>query len=287
MQKFRERKYSAMAVLKTEPCSVCGSESCPCILATIKECIVCHHLQANKEMCDCDWQKVCIYLNFRHNKTAVPEVSSLMRVVPLRCLNRGEDIFQLYLAISPEMMNRIHPLEKVYFCSTFYAKRYRLAAVVLQKYPEQQVACLGIKASFLDERLLLSNHLSYHLEHTGKSTVLGLSSLVKITNGKILVVAEGLGELMVPALAQQIMENNSNFLSIALAKGHPILNSKIADLGAELIICGSNTAKAFQSAAAKGINYCCSLGSIDLHKKVLQAFLKYKLFMPLAATLFD
>ncbi|MEW6663220.1 MAG: hypothetical protein ACOY9Y_15400 [Bacillota bacterium] len=112
-----------MPVLKTEPvnCIVCGSETCPCILAALQECMVCSHLQANKELCDCDWQKVCVYLNYRHNGTIVPKVSTLTGAVPLRCLNMGEDNYMLYLAVSPEMIERLSPLEKVYFYSSLSA----------------------------------------------------------------------------------------------------------------------------------------------------------------------
>ena len=276
-----------MQVLKTEPCDVCNSEICPCILATLQECMICSHLQANKESCDCDWQKVCVYLNYLHNGTIIPKVLTMTGTVLLRCLKLREDIFLLYLAVSPELFDKLSSLDKVYFCSSISAKSYRVSAVILQKYPAHHVVSLGIKTSLLDERLLTSKHLSYYLETTGRTTVLGLAPLAKTSNGKILIIAEGLGELMVPALVQNFLAGKGNEIDVVIAEPQTVFKRKVLDLGAQLNCIGTDFTAIFSSAAARGINYCCSLGNVELHKRVAQAMFKSNLSTPLAATLFD
>lgn len=44
-------------------CIDCGTENCPCVLASSGDCLVCGKLQA-KNLCDCCWNGVCVYNEF-------------------------------------------------------------------------------------------------------------------------------------------------------------------------------------------------------------------------------
>lgn len=51
---------------QTVDCIDAGTENCPCYLAQTGDCLICSRL-AGQETCDCKWQGVCVYNEFRQS----------------------------------------------------------------------------------------------------------------------------------------------------------------------------------------------------------------------------
>lgn len=213
-----------MPQAKSLPCFDAGSEYCPCVLASLGQCISCSMLQG-RDTCDCGWSGVCVYAEFeRAGKQARPgREQSTAHVTTLTPLERPRDDYKAYLAeiAVPFSLARWCTLPGSFVLLRPEAAReaFNVPISVMESSAHSikiAVECRGPKTTALETALLRDRKVVV----TGPfwSGLQGYTQLASLARGNTLVIAKGMAQAAVPPIASYIRSRGGN-LKVLIGPG--------------------------------------------------------------------
>lgn len=210
-----------MPQAKSLPCFDAGSEYCPCVLASLGQCISCSMLQG-RDTCDCGWSGVCVCAEFeRAGRQARPgREQSTAHVTTLTPLERPRDDYKAYLAeiAVPFSLARWCTLPGSFVLLRPEAAReaFNVPISVMESSAHSikiAVECRGPKTTALETALLRDRKVVV----TGPfwSGLQGPVHPSTLAQGNTLVVAKGMAQAAVPSIAGYIRCRGGNLKVLA------------------------------------------------------------------------
>lgn len=250
-------------------CSSYGSDDCPCVLSTLKECLVCSHLQG-KELCDCQWSKYCVFINYLHDKKDFRQAHQDV-LVPVRYLNMGTHGYRVFLSAPEPVISGARNLHYV-LLKGGPRDEMEIPAVMLTAYPGHGIISLAARPRNEAGKDLLLNTSSLNLCHSTKTAIAGLASLQGFSRKNVLVVADDFGLL----LADELVCNHllpGNRVSVLLGDDLPVVTQKLEETGVDYRVARQDSSPLLSMMLQeKRYDVCVSLGTTRLHRQVEDAF---------------
>ncbi|MBS4025030.1 MAG: hypothetical protein KGZ96_05075 [Clostridia bacterium] len=268
----------------TGECPLTNTPECPCVLANIRECPVCNHLQG-EEFCDCQWDKSCVYLNYKFEKKSFA-VNSSEGLYPVKIVSITKDCYLVYLVGSIESLSNISPLTKAYLWPTRQLRSYRFPVVVLRTYLEEGIVVVAFQASCTSDKSMFLHTDAFFLECFQEPVILGLKSLLDLEKQKVFIYANAYGQLLLEQLATSWLLPLQHQLTI-------YCDSPLSSWAARKLkklpvnIYYSNTTPLHTLLVNTAPAYCCTLGNRAEHKKIACLLSDLRLNIPQAVSLFD
>lgn len=242
-------------------CGSYGSEDCPCVLSTLKECLVCSHLQG-KEFCDCEWNKYCVYINYLHNRREIQRDSRDFSV-PVRHLVMGTSGLRVFLTVPQAVLDMAKNLNGALLRPMTPASM-EIPAVVLSVYPEHGLLSLAVNPRSRDVQSTLLNAPFFELCPDESPAFAGLPLMQGITGQNVLVAAEEFGQLMVDSLIKNYLLPG-NRVAALLSHNLPVISRKLEEMEVEYRVTGPMGGELLNRALGQNdFDVCCILGSSRL-----------------------
>lgn len=242
-------------------CGSYGSEDCPCVLSTLKECLVCSHLQG-KEFCDCEWNKYCVYINYLHNRREFQRDSRDFSE-PVRHLVMGTAGLRVFLTAPPPVLDMAKNLHGA-LLRPMSPDRIEIPAVVLSVYPDHGLLSLAVNTRSRDVKSTLLNAHFFELCPGESPAFAGLPLMQGITGQNVLVAAEEFGQLMVDSLIKNHLLPG-NRITALLSHNLPVISRKLEEMDVEYRVTGPMGGELLNRALGQNdFDVCCILGSSRL-----------------------
>lgn len=198
------------------PCFDAGSEYCPCILAGLGQCISCSMLRG-KDTCDCGWNGICVFSEFvRAGKKVSPGRQEVQApLINLDKLNRPGSGHRAYLAriCVPSQLAAwsMFPGAFVLLRPQGTQERFNVPVSVMEVSDRSLTIAIevcGPKTIALEHALLAKQNLTL----TGPfwSGLQGYSQPVRRAHKNTIIVAKGIAQAAVPAIARYIRNRGGN-----------------------------------------------------------------------------
>jgi len=242
-------------------CGSYGSDGCPCVLSVLKECLVCSHLQG-KELCDCQWNKYCVFINYLHDHKDFQAPSGDF-LVPVRVLSMDPAGKRVFLTAPRSVLDRTASLQQV-LIKDRSGSGDEIPAVVLSTYPGHNLISLAVRqlVEFPEE-----GH-TFDLNPGLKPAVDGLELVLESCGRNVLVVAEGYGQLLIDPLIKNYLYPGHR-ATVVTSQSLPLITRNIIGLNAHCLNVGAiNGTQLHQALEGKNYDICFSLGSPDLARQV-------------------
>ena len=271
--------------VSADRCQELGTSACPCVLANINECLVCSHLQG-KDICDCDWENICVYLDYSFDKKAfqMPKGKKECYQV-IKSLTISNDTYLFFLLVSEDLLEKVTPFAKVMVWPNLRPQNQRHPAVVLKTYKEQGILVLGVELSGYNEKLTYLGSKELAVEVSREQVITSLEHLIKLANQKILFNCGGFGQLLLTFLLAEYSLAKNNTILIYLDTPIPWAMKRLKKLG--ITFYTDKTTALKQLIADEKPSYCCSLGNYTNHKEVAYILANLKLSIPLIINISD
>lgn len=274
-------------------CIDINSEYCPCTLASSNHCVFCAHLQG-KDVCDCNWSGVCILYekkwNARNDDIMIarehrPEIECA--ILEWEFINKN--VCRIVLAVPPELARQAkNPGTYVFIKRSIDPPYFHIPISVMRVTDESKITvvieALGPKSLRVveeDQKLLIRGPY--------KNGIFGLPWIEKLTYGKVLLVAGGMGQPPALPVAEKLVSNYNRVTAI-IAPGTTgyFTTAELQSMDIELIAVDSLRRAGYASLARKlAENYwdlVVSCGPDEQHFAVMDTMRAAGCDLPMAAT---
>ncbi len=199
-----------MSKRRSLPCFDAGSEYCPCILASLGQCVACSMLRG-EDTCDCGWSGTCIFDEFiRNGKMPKPARAEVIGTVRERndIVNTGTSkAFVSRLNVPPFLARGcFFPGSFVMVRPEGTAEAFNVPLSAMEASIEGiidvAVEVQGPKTTALDQAM--QEHSNVIVKGPFWSGLQGLPHLARLGTGTTLIVAKGIGQAAVPQIARYI-----------------------------------------------------------------------------------
>ncbi len=209
---------------KSLPCFDAGSDYCPCILATLGQCIACSMLRGENS-CDCGWSGVCIYAEYmRTNKKAKPRreqfIAEITNISFLKTGKNQHDAFILDIAVPSNIsLSCGLPGSFVLLRPKGDEKMFNVPISVMDTSLHEirvAVECRGPKTIALKQAVQTNKYLTV----TGPfwSGLQGYEKFARLSARNCVVIAKGIAQAAVPSIARFI-KNQGGQIKVLIGPG--------------------------------------------------------------------
>lgn len=244
-------------------------DRCPCILAELKECPICSHLQGN-ELCNCNWVGLCIYHNYQfadnYQLPPAPE-SGQGRILKSIVLNTGELI--LYTQVNSNTVQNFKPLDVIQLAYWKPPETFKKTAVILDVFADKNVLKIGLKTSDLCELYLGKSLTALKIKKEYAPVILGYTPLMGLDHSRVLIIVDSCGALLAQGLAKQLLARENTLVFYVADTVPEVLTEQLKALPGTFKRFSSKHFTSCQFDA--GFAYLCCLTSPALNRKLTGA----------------
>lgn len=220
-------------------CIDINSAYCPCILASSNHCVFCAHLQG-KDVCDCNWSGVCILYekkwNARNDVLVVREPRPEIECAIIEREFINENVCRIVLSVPAEIATHLNtPGAYVFMRRGLDPHYFHIPIGIMQVIDDCKIVviveALGAKSiRIVEEDQALIIRAPY------KNGIFGLPWIEKLTYGKALLIAGGMGQPPALPVAEKLINNYNKVTAIVAPGSVGLLNTeKMQSLGIEMI----------------------------------------------------
>lgn len=289
-------KNSKRNIKNISYCIDINSAYCPCLLADTNHCVFCSHLQG-KELCDCNWNGVCILYekkwqsrpsNSLLSKTIRNEVETIYKVTDIISDNTYELEFDVPLSLA---MVLDKPGAFVFLKNTDNPEYYYFPVGIMavdNNHIRVVIETIGPKSS----SIIMNSSNIIKVKGPYFNGVLGQPWIEDITCGKILLIAGGMGQPPALPIVKKLMQNK-NEVTALLAPGKVgkiFIHSALEKMGVSIITNDSlrKTGLAKFGELIKNEHtrpdLVVSAGPDEQHYAIINVLHNYNINIPMAAT---
>lgn len=276
-------------------CIDINSQYCPCLLAETNNCVFCSHL-SGQSACDCNWAGVCVLYekhwqrkkkqHIRGDEENAIRIEEETEYAIVEQVN--DSTYILEFAVSNELAQALRKTGSFVFLRRPRDPHFYHFPVGIMKVSDNKiyvaVEAIGPKSSRIvtgDEKLLSVRGPYYN-------GVLGQPWIDNMNNGRILLVAGGMGQAPALPLVTKLIENGNKVTAI-IAPGHTgtvFIETQLENLGVEVRKVPSMRRIGMSILADIMGEYdlIVSSGPDDQHYGVIDAMQSLNINKPMAAT---
>lgn len=202
---------------ETINCIDSGTEYCPCHLAESNECIMCSQLQGQC-FCDClHWNGVCIYHDFKSNKSKAKEERKTYNCLVTKKEIYGEDLLLIEFEVPHKLAIDLVKPGSYVFIRTNENIYFDVPISILESDIEKNIIAIMIEIRGIKTKKLLEIEKGGEITIRGPywNGVFGLKEINKQKGNKVLIIARGIGLApMMPVVRK--LNQNDNELNLIL-----------------------------------------------------------------------
>lgn len=274
-------------------CIDINSQYCPCLLAETNNCVFCSHL-SGQSSCDCNWAGVCVLYEKhwqrkkKHNRGEDDTIRCEEETEYTIVEQVNENTYILEFSVSSELSLALTKTGSFVFLRRprdpyFYHFPVGIMKVIGNKI-YVAIEAIGPKSS----RIVTGNDKTLLVRGPYYNGVLGQPWIDNIKDGRILLVAGGMGQAPALPLVTKLVENGNSVTAI-VAPGHTgaiYIESDLNDLGVEVLKVPSmrRVGLGLISNSISEYDLIVSSGPDEQHYGVIDAMQALNINKPMAAT---
>ncbi|MCE5285493.1 MAG: hypothetical protein LLG02_06570 [Pelosinus sp.] len=273
-------------------CIDINSRYCPCLLAETNHCVFCSQLKG-EESCNCNWQGVCVLYeqhwqkkNSAHTKEPLrSEITTKFSITE----ELAKDIYLLKFSVPQELAKELNKPGAFVFLRAPGDEHFCRFPVGVMKVSENEAYVVIEKIGPKSTRLFFNNNTELVVRGPYHNGMFGQPWIDKITGGKILLIAGGMGQP--PALPAAIkLSQNHNKIVAVLAPGkvgHIFIAKELANLGIDLrpvVSMRKNGLPLLKELLIEKPDLIVSAGPDEQHYAIVNVLQDQGLDIPMAAT---
>lgn len=226
----------------TTKCVDINSRYCPCLLAKTNHCEFCSHLRGGT-VCDCNWSGVCIlYEQYWQNKSGgrlskedIPvrsEAATHFKIAE----QISEHTYLLEFPVEDELARQLERTGSFVFLRRSSDPKFYHFPVGVMRVTGNTITVVIEAIGPKSARLVEDGGQEILVGGPYFNGVLGQPWIDNIRDGKILLVAGGIGQAPALPLAEKLAQNNNEILAV-LAPGHVrkiFIEEQLADWGVQV-----------------------------------------------------
>ena len=178
-------------------CIDCGSENCPCILATSGDCLTCSRLQG-KDFCDCNWRGVCVYNEYIQNFKQPSNTREFQEVKVISKLKFPDELYVLCLDVGRGFaLKASHPGSFIFLQPEANSTYYSTPISVLASDTDNGILYVAIKNVGVKTKAICNKEDYVFVRGVYRNGILGLSPFVsRLKHGikeRLMIITKGIG----------------------------------------------------------------------------------------------
>jgi NAD(P)H-flavin reductase len=202
-------------------CIDINSQYCPCLLAETNHCVFCSQLKGEAQ-CNCNWQGICVFYERYWQKKNMASAKSPVRSEITTNITISEelakDIFLFHFSVPIDLAEQLNKPGAFVFLRAAGDEHFCRFPVGIMKVSKNEIYVVVEKAGPKSARLFFNNNTEIIVRGPYYNGMFGQPWIDKIMNGKILLIAGGMGQP--PALPAAIrLRQNNNKVTAILAPG--------------------------------------------------------------------
>lgn len=204
---------------ETINCIDSGTEYCPCHLAESNECIMCSQLQGQC-FCDClHWNGVCIYQDFKSNKSKAKEERKTYTCLVIKKEVYENDLLLIEFEVPHKLAIDLVKPGSYIFIRTNENIYFDVPISILESDIEKNTIAIMIEIRGIKTKKLLEIEKGGEITIRGPywNGVFGLKEINKQRGNKVLVIARGIGLAPMMPVVRKLSQND-NELNLILDK---------------------------------------------------------------------
>lgn len=199
-------------------CNDLNSKYCPCLLATTNHCVFCSKLQG-RSVCECNWAGVCIMYEKHWKEKA--ENNKLAPVVRLSYegsiiskVKVGLNTYLIEFVTEASLADALRSLGSFVFLRGIHDMDSYYFPVGIMKVVENKITVVVEGVGAKSEHFLSAIGDEIMIKGPYSNGILGKPWIDNITNGKILLVAGGIGQAPALPIIEKLLKNKNKIIGI-------------------------------------------------------------------------
>ncbi len=281
-------------MLKVIPfrCSDIGSPYCPCLLAETNHCTFCSHLQG-KKFCDCNWAGLCIFSEWTwksKEKTNLPAKRMEFDAEFVIEQRVSDNVYILDIPAPKQFLDGMKGSGMFVFLRQPQDSVYSHFPIGIMSVDDDSLKVVIETIGPKTVRFFRDNNKKVHVKGPYFNGVFGQPWIDKLTCGKILVIAGGLGQSPVISIIKTLI-NGNNKVEAVLAPGKVgkvFIDHVLNELGVDFTIVdsfrrnGSDLVKT--RLLSSRYDLIVSAGPDEQHYAIIDIMHELGVNLPMAAT---
>lgn len=202
-------------------CIDINSPYCPCLLADTNHCVFCSQLRGDRG-CNCNWQGVCILYEKHWQKENQAVTKSPVRSEVVTSFSIVEelakDIYLLKFTVPSELAREVNRPGAFVFLRPAGNEQFCSFPVGIMKVLGNELYVVVEKIGPKSSYLFLHDNTEIAVRGPYYNGILGQPWIDKLVNGKIILIAGGMGQPPALPAAYKLSENHNKITAI-LAPG--------------------------------------------------------------------
>lgn len=263
-----------------QPAKMCFDylDKCPCILAEIKRCPQCSHLNG-EELCHCQWVGVCIFDNVRWQDGApltAPPTGNALR--PVKTFQLDQKTMLVYGQVASETVCNTGLFECIYLKGGKRPDHVRILGVVVEKFWDQQLLAMLVPTVDFKHKYYLRTETEFSLRNTLQQAVWGQEKMNSLYRSPIMLIAAGWGAHMAPYLASAFIQKGNR--PVLYLDQQPTYVPGGTEFNLKVYPMDSRTLR--ELTVNNDFDYLAVLGPSSLYRKVIEALITSHKQVPIA-----
>ncbi len=221
-------------------CIDINSQYCPCLLAETNHCVFCSHLKG-ESLCNCNWSGVCILYekHWQSNKRTLGIEELPIRIeteTEFRIISKfSPDVYKLEFDVIPTLAQQLTKTGSFVFLRRpqdpyFYHFPVGIMKVIGNTL-QVIIETIGPKST----RIIADDNHQLLVRGPYYNGILGQPWIDNLTNGKVVLVAGGMGQPPALPIAAKLISNNNVIAILAPGViGMTVISEELRDLGVEV-----------------------------------------------------
>lgn len=203
-------------------CSDINSQYCPCLLSETNHCVFCTKLQGT-DTCECDWNGTCIMYEkhwqekMKNNKPRSP-IRAAYESTVLSRVQLGVQTYLFEILTDPGLADKLNVIGSFVFLRRIHDIESFHFPVGVVKVADNKISVIVEGVGAKSQRFLSNKDDSLMVKGPYYNGILGKPWIDNIMDGKILLVAGGIGQAPALPIIQKLL-NNKNTITAIVAPG--------------------------------------------------------------------
>lgn len=267
---------------------------CPCMLAETNNCVFCGHL-SGKGICDCNWTGVCILYEknwqshkerWRNDEEAVIRIEDETEYVITEQIN--DCTYRIGFYLCSELCEKLKNTGSFVFLRRPQDPDFFHFPVGIMKVCNNNVEVVIEAVGPKSKRIFEDDNRQLLVRGPYYNGIFGQPWIDNLSQGKILLVAGGVGQAPALPIAEKLSSHNNKIVAL-LAPGHTgkvFIEKELKDMDIDVQIVPSMRKTGMLIAAEyfAQVDLVVSAGPDDQHYGVIDAMQSAGVNIPMAAT---
>jgi NAD(P)H-flavin reductase len=200
-------------------CVDAASRFCPCQLAKTDSCLICSLLQGN-EVCDCNWQGVCIYQEYVWNRNKIQNrrKSLTAKIVEKEMITKEMLIIKVLMPIKEMIAEYAQPGAYAFLRAIDSPEYYDVPLCIVDVNEEAATLVFAVRIVGPKTKSLAAQNDEVAIRGPYWNGLFGLKYIKSSLNKKWLVIGKGAGQVSLIQVVKNLLRGN-NQISMFLDPG--------------------------------------------------------------------